>query len=399
MKIGILTYHFVSNFGANLQTLSTYKYLENEGHIPIIINWIPEDLEKYYLNSVCEHQNHAHHKFAKNYYKNITKVCRTSKEIANEIDNLEIDLVIIGSDAVFTYIPRLSRFHLTRRGIVYSKPCIDSDFPNPFWGDFIPFVSRPIKVAVMSASAQNTDYKKIIGKRLKQEFSKALDSFDYISVRDVWTRNMLSYLTYGTVLPNITPDPVFAFQSNVNPIKSDYVKRIFNIEAPYVIISLSGRHVNNVWIRELEELFANKGIVLIGLPQTNKTFSLDLKYNLNFPIDPIEWYNVIRESVGYIGELMHPILVSLHNSIPVYAFDNYGFKRNGKFDQMSSKTYQIMERFELISNYYNSLYHSKFPSPSMVLDSILSFDHENCSTHAKERLVEYNEMMKKILSL
>ena len=52
MKIGILTYHFVSNFGANIQTLSTFEYFRNVGHDPVIINWIPTDLEQYYNNVV-----------------------------------------------------------------------------------------------------------------------------------------------------------------------------------------------------------------------------------------------------------------------------------------------------------------------------------------------------------
>lgn len=32
MKIGIITFYRVPNFGANLQALSTYRYLENAGH-------------------------------------------------------------------------------------------------------------------------------------------------------------------------------------------------------------------------------------------------------------------------------------------------------------------------------------------------------------------------------
>ena len=82
-------------------------------------------------------QNEAHYQFAQNNYKNITKLCRSSRDIAEVIDEQQIELVIIGSDAVFTYVPKLSRFHLTRKGVIYSKPCIDSDFPNPFWGDFM----------------------------------------------------------------------------------------------------------------------------------------------------------------------------------------------------------------------------------------------------------------------
>lgn len=39
MKIGILTFANVPNFGANLQALSTISYLQNHGYNPILIKW------------------------------------------------------------------------------------------------------------------------------------------------------------------------------------------------------------------------------------------------------------------------------------------------------------------------------------------------------------------------
>ena len=45
MKIGILTFANVPNFGAKLQALSTISYLQNHGYNPILIKWEPEDFE------------------------------------------------------------------------------------------------------------------------------------------------------------------------------------------------------------------------------------------------------------------------------------------------------------------------------------------------------------------
>ena len=39
MKIGVLTFLNVANFGANLQATSTYYYLKNHGHVPVFINY------------------------------------------------------------------------------------------------------------------------------------------------------------------------------------------------------------------------------------------------------------------------------------------------------------------------------------------------------------------------
>ena len=69
MKIGILTYHWVFNHGANLQTLSTIGYMRKIGHEPVVINWIPRDLEQAYLNYTIQDQVECFRKFQEEYYK------------------------------------------------------------------------------------------------------------------------------------------------------------------------------------------------------------------------------------------------------------------------------------------------------------------------------------------
>ena len=48
MKIGLLAYHSACNMGATLQLLSSYGYWQKVGHEPVVINWIPQDLEDFY---------------------------------------------------------------------------------------------------------------------------------------------------------------------------------------------------------------------------------------------------------------------------------------------------------------------------------------------------------------
>ena len=147
-----------------------------------------------------------------------------------EEENLE--MVVVGSDAVLTYIPLLCRFHLTRKGIVFRKPCLDSDFPNAFWGDFVTYLKRPVKLAIMSGSAQNTYYAKILFNRRK--FKKALERFSYISVRDIWTKLMLKSLSHGSIDATITPDPVFAFNQNVKvQFSKEYIIKRFSLERDF----------------------------------------------------------------------------------------------------------------------------------------------------------------------
>lgn len=399
MKVGILTYHFVSNFGANLQTLSTFEYFKNEGHQPIIINWIPEDLENYYRRVVPHEQNQAFYNFASSRYTSKTEICRNSLEIAKTIEKEGLELVVIGSDAVLTYIPILCRIHLTKRGIIYKKPLIDSNFPNAFWGDFINYMEKPIRIAIMSGSAQNTDYSKIIFK--KQLFKKALEKFSYISVRDIWTKQMIQKLSYGNINPNITPDPVFAFNQNVkNQFSRQYILDKFGLKENYILMSVDHKSINQEWKKSVEEEFAKIGITVYELPQANKPSPNILTNVLKFPIDPMEWYCLIKYSQGYIGELMHPVLCSLHNSIPLYVVDTYGFSKKGEkfgINPLSSKTYQIINRFGFLDNYCNINKKSSLASPAEVVSKILTFDKAKCTEMANKMLDSYNTMMNNII--
>ena len=399
MNVGILTYHWVSNFGANLQTLSTYKYVEKSGHKPIIINWVPDDVKAFYEKSVLPEQNEAHKNFGLRWYENITKVCHNSEEIAKEIDANEIDLVLIGSDAVFSMTPWLDRFAICRKGIVYHKPLSNFSFPSPFFGDFVKFVKRKIKIVAISASAQNTPYKKLIFSKEKKNMLSSFQNFALISVRDVWTQKMLSHISKGKLLPEITPDPVFGFNNNVQSIIRDYVKDTLGIDGKYVLLSVSSTIKNAEWLQELESLFAKEDIIVVGMPKTlNKNYKSPLRYNLSFPLDPLDWYSSIAKSCGYIGELMHPVLVSLHNAVPVYVFDTYGFKHNGTLDKTSSKTFQIMKKFELEDYYYNALLNN-VPTPKEVFDKIMSFDNNKCKLIAEDLYRRYDLMMQKSLSV
>lgn len=400
MRVGILTYHWVSNFGANLQALSTYCYLVNNGYEPVIINWVPADVEEMYNKSVLTCQNNIHHKFSKENFLNITEICRNGQDIAKEIERVKISKVIIGSDAVFTNLPKLARYRLCRRGFIHIKPKSDTDFPNPFWGDFVNYLKKPIEIVAISASAQNMPYKKILFAQEKNGYKNALMRFKYITVRDIWTQNMIKFLTGGRIVPQITPDPVFAFEQNVMPKRIDYVRNKLGINGKYVLFSGWATVKDQKWILELESLFREKSIILVGLPKTTmRVFNSPLKYNLEFPISPLEWYDAIKYSNGYIGELMHPLLVSLHNSVPVFSFDTYGFTRFGRLDVKSSKIYQILKRFNLLDNYYNRKFKRDLPSPSYVFASIMSFDKEKCFTISRTMLSEYNEMMKSSLSI
>jgi hypothetical protein len=118
MNIGLLTYHSIPNFGANLQALATVSYLKLKGHNVTVLNYRPLDLEEAYLRKTDPAQIAMHHAFAQDFLPQ-SRVCRTETDLVKTVKELQCDSIIVGSDAVF---------HIR-------SSCATSDitYPNPIW--------------------------------------------------------------------------------------------------------------------------------------------------------------------------------------------------------------------------------------------------------------------------
>lgn len=398
MKIGIITFLRAYNFGANLQAFSTYNYLKNKGYEPIFIDYSPTDAIDFY-SKFPQEQALQHQKFFANCVK--TSLCSNSIEVAEQIRKENLKNVIIGSDAVAQHHPFLSQIVFpSKKFISVSRPTSDRMFPNPFWGDFLKY-SPDVNVFLMSASSQQSNYN-LFSKRLKNEMFSLVKQFKYISVRDSWTRDMYKCISNGSIIPDITPDPVFAFNFNC----ADYISskaqilRKFNLPESYILLGLrNGRSVSSKWTVEFETLCNDNGYECIGLPfpygfannnQTSKKIEL--------PLSPIEWYSIIKYSSGYVGHNMHSIVSALHNAIPCYSFDQYGIRYFMQWcNDRSSKIYDILNIAGFSDNRtVSGTIIDKTPPPGVVLDKILTFDRKKCETFASRYLDKYKEMMLKI---
>ena len=108
MRIGILTYHCVPNFGAQLQAMSTVGYLKRMGHTPILLHWYPKDLEALYTRRVPKIQRKCQMQFAETHFP-LSSLCRNEKQLIKEIERQQLDMIITGSDALFKYKPICDR--------------------------------------------------------------------------------------------------------------------------------------------------------------------------------------------------------------------------------------------------------------------------------------------------
>jgi len=400
MKIGIITYHCVPNFGAQLQVFSTVSYLRNHGYTPIVINWYPEDLEQGY-QFTPQQQLDEHAKFMEEFLP-VTRLCRTEDEIISVVNEENIDGLIFGSDAILGYRTFLSRINIVKRGIHLLKKKSDTSFPNPFWACFAAKLNRRIPIAMMSASSMNSRYYQIHDP-LRKKMGKALMNYDYLSVRDDWTQKMVNYLTRGRIFPVITPDPVFGFNHNASehiPTKEEILSK-YGLPDKYILLSFddSPKIFSEHWVEDFEKLAQKAGCATVSLYMDGDiAFKKKVKYTIDMPLATLDWYALIKYSQGYVGYKMHAIVTSLHNANPFYSFDEYGIVKLKYFvNNKSSKIYHILKDADLLINRCTALGRSfKAPSPEIVLDCILNFDKIKCQNFSDKQLTKYLNMMNKI---
>lgn len=405
MRIGILTYHCVTNFGAQLQTLSTIGYLSRKGHVPIVLNWFPKDLEDFYRRQCPQEQFDMQFEFAQKEMP-VSRLCRTLEELSREIDCQDLDSIIIGSDALFDYFPLDERnpFDFRKFKRVPVKVTSNHDLPNPFWGSFGDLIEKKIPYCGFSISSQNTPYSKLNQWELT-ELKRLINNFELITARDEWTRKMIQYIS-GRDDSFITPDPVFGFNNNSNkPLDKEILIKKYGLPSDYILISFYGKVLSDEYVNQIVRLVEGRtGIPCVSFPMPRRLRRFATQYSIELPLNALDWYYLIKYSKGYIGELMHPIIVSIHNSIPFFCFDQYGITKTiiphiwHKYIQESSKIYDILNRAGLLQNSIPYFYIDSI-SPKEIVNNFLNFDKEKCASFAEKQSERYENGMEVVLSL
>lgn len=402
-RIGILTYHCIPNFGAQLQALSTIGYLKNNNYEPIILNWYPEDLEEFYKKRAPQCQNEKQFTFSQKHMP-VSKLCRTLPELCEEIELLELDAVILGSDALFDYTPEKYRYNLSLKKLRKIPIKITSNhlLPNPFWGSFNDYLNNRMRILGYAISSQNMPYKDLNSAERK-ELKRHLKGFDKITVRDEWTKSMVENIG-GLREIEIVPDPVFAFNQNYSniPSKKEILNR-FGLPEEYILISFVYPILTDQYVNEIIRLIKQKtDIDCVSFPMPDKLRKFDTPYTIDLPLSPVDWYAIIKYSKGYIGERMHPIVVCLHNSVPFYCFDQYGAHIEmiprvwTRFIPESSKIYDILCSAELqdYSTFYSRV---KGISPEYVVTKFCGFPTTKSELFSKKQTTRYNDGMSSLL--
>ena len=402
MKIGILTYFGVPNFGAQLQALSTVGFLRRTGNEPVVFNWYPEDLKRMYGKRVSAAQIQAHDAFTSSELP-LSAPCSSEEELAKMIDECGFDGIIQGSDALFKYQPERLRRHFRKRKLrfIVNKPSVSVEGfqGNPFFGGYLDQLNRKIPAFVYAVSSQNCPYQ-LMTLHERREMRRGLKHFEGISVRDEWTRDMVKHILGNKRDIGIHPDPVFSFNQNCGvsiPSKEDILQH-YGLPERYVLFSFWTSKLPKQFVVQIADEVRKVGLTPVAFPMPEGLMDFGLENQVPLPLNPMDWYALIKYSAGYIGERMHPIVVALHNAVPFFSFDEYGVGGKGAFRLDSSKTYLIVHRAGFDGNYYAYQSQTGRPTAHEVVDRLVTFDIMKCQSFSDDMQSHYEEAMGTIIS-
>lgn len=407
MKIGVLTFLHVANFGANLQATSTYYYLKNQGHTPIFINYTSyqveitnkiSQLKKKLQNRSISIQTLEHEKFIKEQIKNQTRNVHTCSQVFEVIKEERIEAVIIGSDAVAQHWPLFSTLKLGKHRPFWIEPLQqERRFPNPFWG--VGF-SDKIPTAMMSVSSQNSKYP-IFTKSVLKRIAKQIDTMTYVSVRDAWTKDMMLAAQPSRFI-EVTPDPVFALNYNLGdliPSEND-IRRKFELPEKYVLIGLRSQVYTYEELDKMNELLMSEGKECVAFNIDGVyAYKHPFKYEIKLPLNPLDWFGLIKYAYAYIGSNMHPIVSSLTNGVPCFSIDNWGIVDfwDKKKTSKSSKVYDVLSQYGL-TDYWCSIENGKCSTTvEKIIEKLHNFPTDKVKQISIKRVNVYKNMMERII--
>lgn len=333
MKIGVLTHHWLYNFGANLQALTTSNYLKSLGHEVLFINYRPPELIERYESIVSYEQSLEHQRFCDLFLLE-THISSSEEEVIDLAKALNLDVAISGSDAVLRLNAFSSRSDLT--------------FPNPFWLTWTDKVGGVRRKGFLAASCMGSNYFKL-SSSTKNEVKEAILQLNYLSVRDKWTKWMLSSIVKGQTKISFCPDPVVVLDEYGSFPTVDNVP-LSEEAGTYILLSFYDGMISAEWVSEFVRLSHSLGYKVYTLPLPECEVNLEVDKVLKLPMSPIAWYSWIKSARAYVGVRFHPVVCAFINDVPFIAVDNYGISFGRRLTKVALKP------FTPVTNYSSKTY-------------------------------------------
>jgi len=283
MRLGILTFHWATNYGAILQAYALQTYLQKMGHVVYIINYRPGRYKKFILkcfytkrfwlipDNVIDYIKEKRLEVFRKKYFNETILYESLEEL--EKNPPKFDAYICGSDQIWN-----PSFTTNGEG-----------GPTPVY--FLSFGDKKVKRIAYAISFGCENYPGTAGK-IAKEYMPGLDA---ISVRENSGISILSKL--GINDAQVLPDPTLLLESN--DYSFDKVSDVSPKKRAFIYIL---RKENKI-VRDIVGHIENE----YSIERPNKAFNI---YSVE------DWANSIKNASLVVTNSYHGMLFSIINHVP-----------------------------------------------------------------------------------
>ncbi|MDJ0900333.1 MAG: polysaccharide pyruvyl transferase family protein [Xenococcus sp. MO_188.B8] len=296
MKVGILTFHHTTNYGATLQAYALWKIIKQYGHDVEIIDYRPYKTAINYLGRLMPikpiHGNYSKYKWESHFIPYLIQAWRMRRFLVSKMDlskkksyttaslnnfSYQYDVVICGSDQVWNIKNRF-------RG----------GFEPSFFLDFVDNENCQ-KISYAPSFGQTKE----LGSH-KQLISQLIGQFNHLSVRDNNSLRLIEQECNRTATKVLDPTFLNDFSEFklIPKIKQEYILL-------YSITSYTAEQENQIKTL-IESVPKLKNLLIVSLARPSKIANVNL-----ITVDPEEWVGYFRNAAYVITGSYHGTIFSL----------------------------------------------------------------------------------------
>ena len=277
MKIGILTFHHTTNFGATLQAYALSSFLRQNGHYVEFINYQPKEAVKVYRDTLYKKARKSEilHNFIRELKMQffVSRKMKVGNKIYHTHEslrkfNIHYDAVIVGSDEVWN----INSF----RGVDTS-----------FFLDFLPPETKKISYAASFGGTTTLG-------DCQSEIRKMISDFSHVSVRDSNSIKLLNKECQIDALRVL--DPTFLIDYK-NLTRQDKKKR------DYILIYGKPQEDMMGYIRDLSDKLR---IPVVSVGYANSKADIN-----RVAISPAEWLTYFSQARHIFTSFYHGTIFSI----------------------------------------------------------------------------------------
>ncbi len=342
MKIGILTFHGVANYGAILQACALFNVIEMAGHDVELINYSTNRTSNLIGKNLFENHYFTFNIIKKwkmnifldKYVRITNRKYRTSEDLKKYAQNF--DLIICGSDEIWNIHLPLQNF--------------DFNYFLEFVSEQIPKISYGVSFGYTSSNNIGKNFSRI---------SQLLQSFSAISVRD---ENSLELVHTCNISAVKVLDPTFL---------CEYSKILIlpKVRRKYLLIYAQLSSEEQIYVKKIAKHY-ELDLIAIGYPCR----IADYNY---LAVGPAEWLGYFAKASYVISDFYHGIVFSIIFNKPFSAF-----VRNSKLNKIGDILRDLKGEDRIISSNQMSLHLKK-----LDLQMDLNLMEMNIDYHRLQKMI------------